>query len=709
MKLIPKHLLFPVIIGMFVLVGTAGADTDKLSRRMSLAISGGASKGAYEAGLNWAALKIMLEFSGEKGPVLGGEFRPFEAVSFAGASAGGINSLLSGLTWCLLPESEGGLPNSVDDNMFRNVWLAPDVNRLLPSTANSPYYLPDDALLSRKDLLDAASYLRDKWNTPSFRNGCRVPLGVTVTRVEPEVHHVGDIEVQNQRFNIPFELRVQPDNTVVFAFDPTDYPGVRDPARILLPRRDGAPRFSISDQHIVKSVLISSAFPVAFSRKRLQYCRSSIGSSPSNENKETENAIQSDKSDLICPQGYELAEAEFADGGLFDNLPIGLARTLAESNRRAKLNPLPVTYLYLDPDRTRYETPGKQDSACEGPDPPEACQKMEYSLFSESRLLLGAMGTARKYELYRELTSDHWTHNLTSLSYELAHELEGSDKTANCDKHLPFFERPLDCGEALRRAGRLLELAYNRVEAPITPPYSIESMRKAGIIKDCSKPDADRGLQVIATCSINFAKYRPLLGDAMINIIDEVKLSDKNIKRRIRRSLLSQHSDRTIVVTSLGTPITGTLMGSFGAFLEYKFREYDYYVGIYDVIIMISDKICRNHYSPEDQGRAFNQCRDNIGELFYNSLGLQHDAKGKYVFSLLARNEYEDAGVFRFGYEPMPAKDNDMHIINEALAETLKAGYLHYRTKKSGYSVEKTFFELLREKGFEPTPTGQKA
>ncbi len=76
--------------------------------------------------------------------------------------------MLSGLVWCSLPEAEGGLTNTIDTNIFRDVWLAPDVNRLLPPTADSVYYSDDDALLARYDLLQASSKLRERWNTAGF-------------------------------------------------------------------------------------------------------------------------------------------------------------------------------------------------------------------------------------------------------------------------------------------------------------------------------------------------------------------------------------------------------------------------------------------------------------------------------------------------------------------------------------------------------------
>ena len=71
----------------------------------------------------------------------------WKIVTRAGASAGGINTLLAALTWSVNTEKSGGFANRIDDNIFRDVWLTPDVNRLLPMEPDSPQYLTDDARL----------------------------------------------------------------------------------------------------------------------------------------------------------------------------------------------------------------------------------------------------------------------------------------------------------------------------------------------------------------------------------------------------------------------------------------------------------------------------------------------------------------------------------------------------------------------------------
>ncbi|MCW8852234.1 MAG: hypothetical protein OQK44_06165, partial [Gammaproteobacteria bacterium] len=105
-----------IILSSGPLSGHSEASTKNQHSPFSIAISGGASKGAYEAGLNWSAIKILGETNSFRN-MTGGQFFPLEAVSITGASAGGINTLLSGLSWCSLAEKDGGISNRIDNNV----------------------------------------------------------------------------------------------------------------------------------------------------------------------------------------------------------------------------------------------------------------------------------------------------------------------------------------------------------------------------------------------------------------------------------------------------------------------------------------------------------------------------------------------------------------------------------------------------------------
>jgi predicted acylesterase/phospholipase RssA len=696
--------LMAVAMGASLLAGSAAGQDQKTPQRFSIAVSGGSSKGAYEAGVNWAALKLVREIA-RLVTLTGGPIRPMEMASVTGASAGGVNTLLTGLTWCARTETAGGIGNSVDENLFRDIWLRVDINDLLPAKADSETYLPDDAVFSRKDYFAAANGLRDSWKKPVYRKGCRVPMGVTVTSVLPQELLVGDLEVQNQRFYIPFEMRVMEDNSIGFFFDPRDYPTVSDPSMILMPRPRSAPEFSISDDRVIGAVAATSAFPTAFGRRRLQYCRLAVRRSGAQAEPEEPREAPPD-TDLVCPSGYELDEAEFADGGLFDNLPIGIARQLAEENVRAKANPLPVTYFYIDPNRIRYEPPKSPDkTACGSDNPPEACRTMEFSIFSESGLMLRAMGTARRYELYRETTSDHWQLNLSRLSYELSDDLRAMDPQFDCRAELPFFDPPIDCPGAIRRAGRLLEITYDRIKPLISPPYSVQRLIEAGVASNCERAPGDSDQRPRLMCDIDITRYRHQLAAAMMTIIERSRVEDQKLYVGISRSRQSIHHDRALRVSSRSAPITGTLLGDFGSFLDYKFREYDYYVGVYDAVVISSHNLCGLQYSRRHQQEEYSQCVNRLGRQIYGAIGVGTDPRARYVFARLAQREFADTSDLNFAYTPLPPVDRDMQIIHDGLAKALEAGEESEGDEQNVFVTEDTFFHFLEAENFVPTPT----
>jgi predicted acylesterase/phospholipase RssA len=677
---------------------------EEAGQRVSIAISGGASKGAYEAGLNWAIVRILRYEAAEKDTVLTGSYRPFEAASMTGASAGGINAILSAMAWCIRPEEKGGVADRIGDNIFRNLWLKHDINTLLPAYARSSIYRDDDAVLARKSLIEEAEVLRSIWESPAFRKDCRVPLGVTVTRVEPEKMNVGEIRVKNQRFTFPFEFRTQDDGTAGFYFDPADYPLLLDYSMILIPYEQGAPKHKIDNRQIIDVVMTSAAFPVAFGRKRLKYCRMRGFYNRDSEPVEAGQAV-SENGLQHCPEGYELSEAVFADGGLFDNLPIGLARTLAEEHRSGRKNPLPVTYIYIDPNRLRYKLPEKREfEKCLGANPPPACRELEYSFFSESRLLLGALGTAQSYELYRELTGDAWAHNLSQLAYQTADLLEELATEKTCEQELPFLQKTLPCHAALRFASNLLEISYDRIDSPITPPFSVKKLQDAGLIKRCRNAEIDSELPIEAECYIDFVKFRQALVRGLEAVLALIPDHNAILLQRLHNAQFTIYNDRIIRVTSRGAPITGELLEAFGAFLDLKFREYDYYVGVFDALVQISALVCSYHYSPQRQPQEFHNCRDAIVKRLHGRLGIADSKKGNYVFALLAKREFESEQAFVFAYDPMPPEDRDMRIIHDALANSLAAERRRSAGLVETTSGEVQFFAHLKQNEFIPTP-----
>jgi hypothetical protein len=707
MKIRLLNLFLSYLIILIPLYYTKPATAETYPNRVSLAISGGASMGAYEAGLIWGLIEVIRQVEKTGAWSLGGERRSIEIASIAGTSAGGINTLLAALAGSVNPENEGGFTNRIDDNIFRDVWLIPDVNRLLPAKANSPQYLPDDALLSRKDLVEVARELRKKWRRPgTFRPGLRLPLGVTVTRVRPETMLVSGVEVDNQRFYIPFEMRTRTDGSVEFFFDPNDYPSIVDPAMILMPWSSDKSPLSISDQQIEDALLTTSAFPIGFGRKRLQYCRKmAFYTDDDGDATPSMEAADANEKELVCPDGYELMEAEFADGGLFDNLPIGLARLLSESSTLHKKEPLPVAYIYLDPNRERYETPvSKNKRACQGKNPPDACRELTFDLASEAVVLGGAIGTARRYELYRELTSENWKLNLSQLTRKIADIMDDKELDVTCHSVLPYFDRQLGCSDRLRYAGQLLDLAHSYRITPIKEPLSAQALLQKRIATTCRPPSATAEQGFVSECIIDAPRLRKQLANVLEDLSVEVVPEDENLKKDIRRSALSIDSDRIIHVTDRGGPVTGLLLSDFGAFLEYKFREFDYFVGIYDAIMILTNYHCARNFPSQDQQTQLLTCRDRLSEELYHLSGMADNPKGRYLFALMAKQEFGKEGGLRYAYDPMPPEDRDIRIIHEGLNKSFLTADEGNDKMEGPLSTEREFFEYLKTEGFEPTP-----
>jgi hypothetical protein len=175
--------------------------------------------------------------------------------------------------------------------------------------------------------------------------------------------------------------------------------------------------------------------------------------------------------------------------------------------------------------------------------------------------------------------------------------------------------------------------------------------------------------------------------------------------QRIVAARASMQHDRNLRVTSRGAPLTGSLLSSFGAFLDLKFREYDYYVGVYDAVVTVSDALCQLQFSAGYEQRALRSCIEASSHAFYTQLGVDRDARARYLFARLARAEFGPQEAMRFAYEPMPAEDRDMRIIHEGLGKALATGALSPEAGQGALAAELEFFYYLKAQGFTPTPT----
>ncbi len=265
---------------------------------ISMVISGGVSLGAYEAGYNWAMIKMLTNIK-ENSQRVDPKLR-----SITGASAGSINALLSAIYWCQKPEFTE--QNSLYNNLFFSTWVELGLNDLIIKGRDTQN---KSTLFSRKSLNRSANNIFKHMAKPIYKEGCEIPLGFSVTKATPittEFQHSG-VKIQNQHFSVPLTLKER-DGTLQIVNKKmqksTDY-------------YISIPNIEQDNRKIKKVLFASSAFPGAFQQIKLDYIYD--GKRESNY---------------------------FIDGGAYDNLPLQLA---IELNSHAK------NFIFIDPNNIRGE------------------------------------------------------------------------------------------------------------------------------------------------------------------------------------------------------------------------------------------------------------------------------------------------------------------------------------------------------------------
>lgn len=269
---------------------------DRLKVDASMVISGGVSLGAYEAGYNWALIKMLTTVK-EKSPLVDPELR-----SIAGASAGSINALLSAMYWC--QKETVPLKNSVDDNLFYETWVNLGIEDL---TIRNQDPENTSSLFSQKGLRAKGDKIIEHLKKPIFKKNCEVPLGIAVTKVKPIVEKISGINVKNQNFSVPLSFKEKNGQGIV-------------ENKVLPPSTDfylSIPGIEKDRKKVIDLLIASAAFPGAFQQVKLNY-------------------------------GYKgkVYSHYFIDGGLYDNVPLDLAISL---DKRAS------TFFFMDPSNIRKE------------------------------------------------------------------------------------------------------------------------------------------------------------------------------------------------------------------------------------------------------------------------------------------------------------------------------------------------------------------
>ncbi len=277
-------------------------------RSLAVAVSGGASLGAYEGGFLYSLIEDLRRMS------------PYvETKVFSGTSAGALNALLSVLQKCADPVEHP------TDSAFYRTWMPLSFDRLFDPRAVGPV-----SALSRSAMEEPIQQLEEDFNA-GLDADCDVLLGLTGTRVKPYVVSGAEGRLRLPRMSAHFLLRVEgrgpgrPPRV-------SNYVGPRDRSLPQLPLDgDGADPF----ESVVQLILASAAFPFAFAPVSLAHCPGY----PGQRRCRPEDA----RSDL------------FLDGGIFDQNPVdvGFAGLTASSATAAE----DAQLFLLDPFQRLYPRP----------------------------------------------------------------------------------------------------------------------------------------------------------------------------------------------------------------------------------------------------------------------------------------------------------------------------------------------------------------
>ena len=356
--------------------------------KYALVASGGISLGAYEAGVTYIILKYL---------------RSNEAMLpvATGASAGNINVFLAALSWF----QSSQVPFTASDNLFWDTWINIGLDKLLPadpdpgayarlferpaSAVGDPFgmrpatafaqkgsvYSRSDGLLSRAAFQAVNDHLADRLGVPSYeKRGSlqEMRLAVTLTLADAPDPKCTPAE-PIPRFVAPMVMRVEDQHIFPFNLLPGSYAREQGPSapihlkgnELNFPVRDGCIRGAdpkVGGQAIFDAIEASSAFPVAFGPKLLDYCL----------------PVKEDRASAC--QGVQTAR--FSDGGLFDNVPLGAAIDLAGAGESEH-----TRYIYILPDLRRL------------PFDPDGAPSLKRGSAALGGVLGNYLNEARSYEL----------------------------------------------------------------------------------------------------------------------------------------------------------------------------------------------------------------------------------------------------------------------------------------------------------------------
>ena len=415
-----------VLLTIFGVAGHAQAQTPD-TIPVLLSASGGISRGAYQAGVNWALVQVFRgsrDAGFRKRHNLNGVYRVAVA---AGASAGNVNAAFSAIEYCAPPA--GDTPES---SLFWQLWANMGWDQLYePDITNAR---TDSSLLSRRYVEDHVfPRVTERMARPDALDGCDIPIGITLTKVvRDSVQIRPGLSAATQRLATVFSIRER-EGRLIFAYPAHDVWSNGALGKVILgPAVAG--RDEVNPTWVKNAMQASGAFPIAFQPVTLSYreadrlddqrrCKviapgpataSRAPPGPADRKRQAldeEAARRADRSGLTREDCT--TRAVFIDGGLFDNNPLSLALEMYERLSSDTLGQSNARIIYIDTGKLRG------DAATAAAQPVIATPSADRGLATILQVAGASLPAARQYELQalaRSLANDprrNWIHVTT--------------------------------------------------------------------------------------------------------------------------------------------------------------------------------------------------------------------------------------------------------------------------------------------------------
>lgn len=524
---------------------------------VALTVEGGGTLGSYEAGLTWALVQVFRQrrdysLRQALNPTARSLLESLPTVDLraaAGASAGSINAYIAANEWCSRDAAE-----PIDSSSFWRVWIPTGIRQLLPGRGRIGNR-NEKAILSRRAFGDLFEILDRQWSHARYNSACTVLFGATVTRIQNDSVPISDeVFARNQRFAAAFSIKPVEQG---FGFPPSHIPAPRlQNSQFSLGALVELPVLANNaiDREAARNLIrASSGFPLAFEPQELTYCP--------------------DPSQSLNPPRCDQSRATksyFVDGGVFDNGPLTLAYGLALAHpNRITLGGL--TMLFVTPSQMRG---GKRAGLAENPGPARDAppESKTGGLDAVTKLLAAFVPSARQYEL------------------QIAHRLLPTIQESDSQQNLLKYQR-----DSARRAAASYSENVLRVEQAREREWDW-----ANVVRDRLRHLADTLRYQLAVCVVNRtcipSSTDSLLASGPPPVFQANPQSRPDDATSYpppedRPKSVGQSFEKGLYATRRWHQLSGDWLFGFGGLLGRPLREYDFYVGVYDAMAFLADRM----------------------------------------------------------------------------------------------------------------------